>query len=122
MISRDEDALVCDFAETYHILDFRTLPAREAARLACGLRPSSRIMMQLAGLPVNVETMLLAMIADAARALVWLSTNDAVEGKNQPRSIAAMLAGKGEQQGVGFEDAEAFEAWRASMIGGEKHA
>lgn len=78
--------------------------------------------MQLAGLPVDVETMLLAMIADATRALAWLNTKDAAEGKNQPRSIAAMLAGKGEQQGVGFEDAAAFEAWRASMIGGEKHA
>ena len=42
MAARDEDALVCDMAETYHIFDYRALPLFLAARLACGLREDSR--------------------------------------------------------------------------------
>lgn len=122
MIARDEDALACDFAETYRILDFRALPARKAAQLACGLRPDARIILRMAGLTVSVETLLLAMIADATRTTMWLNTTDAVDGKNQPKSIAAILAGRGEQEGAGFDTAEEFEAWRASMIGGDTNA
>lgn len=122
MIAKDEDALACDFAETYHILDFRALPARKAAQLACGLRPDARIMLRMAGLTVSVETMLLAMIADATRTTMWLNTTDAADGKNQPKSIAVILAGRGEQEGAGFDTAEEFEAWRASMIGGDPNA
>ena len=29
MIAKDEDALVCDFADYYHILDSRSLPPRQ---------------------------------------------------------------------------------------------
>lgn len=123
MIAKDEPALYCDFAETYHILDFRALPARQAAMLACGLRPSSRIMQALSGAPGDLDTVLLAVIADAVRALVWQNTEDGMKGRNQPRSILAMLRG-GEQTapGFGFDSAEAFQAWRASMIGGENNA
>ena len=59
MISLDESALICDFAETYHILDYRALPLKLAAVLACGLRDDSRIKMKLAGMKLNPETMLL---------------------------------------------------------------
>ena len=123
MIARDEQALRCDFAETYHILDFRALPARQAAVLACGLRPSSRIMQKLAGTQGDLHAVLLALIADAVRVLVWQNTADGAKGRNQPRSILAMLRG-GEQPaaGFGFDSAEDFEAWRASMIGGEDNA
>lgn len=121
MIAEDEDALACDFAETYQILDFRELPARKAAQLACGLRHDARIKMRMAGLTVDVKTLLMAMIADAARVLVWLNTKDAMDGKNQPKSIAAMLAGE-KTQGAGFDSAEEFEAWRANMLEGEENA
>lgn len=38
MVAVDEEALICDFAETYNILDWRELPCRTAAILASGLR------------------------------------------------------------------------------------
>lgn len=123
MIAKDEQALCCDFAETYHILDFRALPARQAAMLACGLRPSSRIMLRLYGLPVALETLLLAMVADATRMLMWFSSEDGAEGKNRPKSVAAiLLKGTTGEQGVGFDSPEDFDAWRASMMGGENNA
>ncbi|MBO7722484.1 MAG: hypothetical protein J6S27_01735 [Thermoguttaceae bacterium] len=31
MVREDETALICDLAETYHILDWRALPLRTAA-------------------------------------------------------------------------------------------
>ena len=40
MLNAGEDELVCDFAETYHILDLRALPVPLAATLAWGLRPA----------------------------------------------------------------------------------
>ena len=47
MIETDESALICDFAETYHIYDYRALPVSYAATLAYGLRSDSRIRLKL---------------------------------------------------------------------------
>lgn len=49
MMAADEDALACDFAETYGILDMRQLPAGKLATLAAGLRENSRIKLHLGG-------------------------------------------------------------------------
>lgn len=122
MIAADEAALRCDFLETYHIPDYRALPARQAALFACGLREDSRIMMRLSGVPVRAETMLLAVIADAVRYLVWQNTEDGHKGRNQPWSIRAVLTGGSRSDGAGFDSAEDFEAWRASMLGGDANA
>ena len=122
MLRAGEDELACDFAETYHVLDFRTLPARQAARLACGLRPSSRIKQLLSGAPADLDTILLAMIADAARLLVWQNTEDGQKGRNQPRSILTILRNDAPETGSGFDTVEEFQAWRASMIGGDSSA
>ena len=122
MIAADEDALICDMAETYRVLDFRALPARQAARLACGLRQSSRIMQALSGAPADMETVLLALIADAVRLLVWQNTEDGHKGRNRPQSILGILRGEAQTTGSGFDTAEDFEAWRSSMIGGDSRA
>lgn len=110
----NETALYCDMAETYHILDYRTLPARQAAKLAAGLRPSSRIMQALTGVKGDVETVLLAHIADAVRILAWQNTKDGRLGRNQPASLVQPLL---EGKAHGFRTVDEFEAWRAQMIG-----
>ena len=38
MIKTDEDALICDLAETYRIYDYRQLPAYQVAVFSFGLR------------------------------------------------------------------------------------
>lgn len=43
MIRANEDALICDFAETYGVLDYRAHGARLAGTLASGLRSDARI-------------------------------------------------------------------------------
>lgn len=91
MIALDEDALICDFAETYHIFDMRSLSVDYAATLAAGLRDNSRIKLKASGLTVDVKTLLLAHIADNTRMNVYAKTKDAVHGKNKPKSIVAAL-------------------------------
>jgi len=118
MIASDEGALCCDMMETYRIPSYRALPARQAALFAYGLREDSRIRRKLSGAPTGLDTMLLAMIADGVNLLVWLNTRDGMENRNRPKSVLDMLRGS-DQSGGGFSTPEAFEAWRASLIGGE---
>lgn len=120
MIVTDEAALRCDMAQTYHIFDYRALPARQAALFAYGLPEDSRIRRKLSGTAISMETRLLALIADALQMLVWQNSRDAQRGRNRPHSVlAAITAEEQRTDGVGFESAEDFEAWRASMLTGE---
>ena len=94
MIKADEDALICDFAETYHVFNYKALPAKLAATLAAGLREGSRIKLKLADMQVSPDTLLLAAIADRLGILVWQKTEDAEKGRNRPRSILESLQPK----------------------------
>ena len=71
-VSLDEDALICDFAETYQIYDWRSLPGRLAATLASGLRQNSRIRMKADGVKANLDTSMLALIHDDLASLTYL--------------------------------------------------
>lgn len=122
MVALDENALICDFAEVYHIFNWRALPARTSAALAMGLRPDARIMLRLSNVSIPVNTQLLAIIADTARVLAWQNTEDGRRGKNAPVSVFEALIGtnkKDEVSGAGFDSPEEFAAWREGMIGGE---
>lgn len=91
MIANDEDALICDLAETYSIYDYRRLPLKMVAVFSFGLKDDSRIKMKLNGMEVPFETMLLASAVDRLSTLVWQQTKDGMDGKNYPLSIVAML-------------------------------
>lgn len=117
MLRRDEDALVCDFAEAYRVLDWRGLPLRLAATLAAGLRPEARSWMRLTGTKAKPDTLLLAAAVDALRVLIWQQTKDGAQGVNRPGSVLAELLGEDQEEtGAGFESVEAYDAWRAGMI------
>lgn len=122
-MATDNDALVCDFAETYHVLAYRTLPARLAATLAAGLSDNSRSKRALAGAQCSVETMLLALIADKLSYLVWFQTEDAVKNKNRPDSIYLSLIGtqgqKSDSDVMVFETGNEFKAMWKKITGGE---
>ncbi|MDO4393592.1 MAG: hypothetical protein Q4C80_04190 [Bacillota bacterium] len=64
MINSDEDALICDFLETYHVLNYRSLPAQLAATLAAGLRDTSRIATITTEGKASTTNTILAAIAD----------------------------------------------------------
>lgn len=122
MIAANRDALLCDLAETYHIYDFKALPATTLATLSVGLREESRIKMLMRGESITKTEMMLAAIVDRLSFLVWLQTEDAISGINRPVSILDQLLGMTEEQGEieSFDTPEAFEkAWE--IITGVKH-
>lgn len=119
MIAHNEDDLTCDLAETYGIYDWRVLPVRKLAVLACGLPASSRIMMGKADAKLTVPETLLALAVDRLGQLVWLSSKDGAAGKNRPPSVLAELTKtpqKSEFQG--YDTPEDFEAARQELLRG----
>jgi hypothetical protein len=110
------DELTCDFAETYHIYDWRQLPGRYAATLAAGLRDNARIKIKMSGTKVSAELMLLATCADALKLLLWQNTKDGAKGRNAPDSILSAIIGKEKETGAGFDTPEEFKAWRKSKL------
>lgn len=112
MIAANEDALVCDFAETYGILDYRALPAILLATLAVGLRDNSRIKMHLSGMRASTDTLLLAAAVDRLSFLVWAQTKDGQAGRKRPNSVITAVMGQGRNSGPvqSFENAEDFNA------------
>ena len=118
MIKLDEDALICDLAEVYHIFDYKQLPAYRVAVFSLGLSDSSRIKLKLTDRTVDFETMLLAGIFDKVSMLFWSKTKDAEKNKNRPTSVVEMLNGKQENQSkvVSFESGKDFEANRQRIL------
>lgn len=118
MIKLDEDALICDLAEAYHIFDYKQLPAYRVAVFSLGLSDSSRIKLKLTDRTVDFETMLLAGIFDKVSMLFWSKTKDAEKNKNRPTSVVEMLNGKQENQSkvVSFESGKDFEANRQRTL------
>ena len=125
MIQTDEDALICDLAETYGIFDYRQLPADRVAVFAFGLRDDSRIKLAMTNSKVPFETFLLAGVLDRLSALVWCKTTDGQKGINKPLMVAEELTGKTkakESKEMIFDSGEDFEEYRQQIlekIGGE---
>lgn len=110
MISTDENALICDLAETYHIYDYRELSPEKVALFSIGLRDNSRIKMKISGQKYPLETILLANAVDRLSLLLWSKTKDAERGRNKPESIAAKLLDiKKEREYEVYDSPEAFE-------------
>lgn len=118
MIARNEPALECDFAETYHIYDYRELPVKRAALFAVGLPGDSRIKRELTGQKQTVETILLSQIADSLQTLVWFKTKDGQRGTNRPKSILQAIMDDGENKYMSFDCPEAYEAARRRILEG----
>ena len=114
MLRRDPDALTCDLAQWYGVLDYRALSAATVATLACGLPPESRIMRVLSGQRADLRDMLLAAIADRLSILVWFQTRDGQKGRRRPKSLVDLLTDEEPRNSSGdveaFDSIEAFEA------------
>ena len=119
MISRDEDALICDLAETYRIYDFRSLPARSAATFSVGLRDDSRIKLKVRNEKVSLHDFLLASIMDRLSLLVWFQTKAGQEGNNKPiMMVDALLGSNIEDSDIeSFDSVEEFELYRKRLVG-----
>lgn len=118
MIHFDEDALICDLAETYQIYDYRQLPPTAVAVFSCGLREDARINLKMSDQLVSLETLLLAGIADKLSLLVWYKTEDGQKGKNKPTMVMDTLKPKQEKESNTsvFDSGEDFERTREELL------
>ena len=91
MLKANEDALICDLAETYHILDYKSLPPVTVAILAVGLRDDSRIKMHMGGAVMSADRLMLAGVLDRLSMLLWMQSKDAQKGRNKPKLILDSL-------------------------------
>lgn len=116
--------MICDFAETYQIFDYRAIPARLVAKLAVGLKNSSRIKIKVSGLLVAPDTFLLASIFDVVNLLLWSRTEDGEKGRNRPAKISANLTNgfktekSNSHETLIFDSAEEYEAARGNLLTG----
>lgn len=119
MIGLNEDALICDLAETYHIFNYRELPPRLVATLASGLGDDSRIKKLAGGQPASSEVMLLGGILDALHAIMYRLSDGSSE---PPASIIDLMFGgasEPQKQCMSFESYDDFEAYRQKLISKE---
>ena len=126
MIRQDEDALICDLAETYRIYDYRQLPLLQVAVFAYGLRDDSRIKKIISNQVVSLDTLLFASMVDRLSLSLWLQTTDGQKGTNRPNSIVDHLTKKEEKDEkdyLVFKSGEDFEKYREKLLtkmGGEE--
>lgn len=116
MLRLDETAVICDFAETYNIYDYRSLPAFRAATFAVGLRNDSRIKTLMRGDDINGYThndIVLADIHDMIAAYLL--------GEKAPSVLKNMLSRPDERprsdsDALIYASAEDFDAARNKII------
>lgn len=120
MIKTDEDALICDLAETYHIYDYKQLPLIKVAVFSYGLKDDSRIKMVMNDQNISLENLLLAGISDKVGLLLWMNSKDGQKNKNRPTPLLEILTGGGKKSDdtVVFHSGEDFERKRQELIGG----
>lgn len=127
MIDLDEDALICDLAETYQVYDYKQLPLQTVAVFAYGLKDDSRIKQLLSDQIAPVERVLLASMVDRLSMLLWIQSKDGQKGVNRPASIADQLIKRDKSENdekdyLVFESGEDFENYRKALLaktGGE---
>ena len=107
MMGLDEDALICDLAETYQIFDYRSLPVKLVATLSAGLRDNSRIKLLMADSPVDLETIILSAIADN---LSLLRAGMSKDNRSKPYLFTEAIRGERKPKVKAFKTSEDFEA------------
>lgn len=121
MVTEDRDALICDLAETYHILNMKAYPVSLIATLATGLRSNSRIKMRMEGQNLTQEEGLLALIYDRLNWLRWAKTKDGEKNRNIPASLYEYLSGAKKQEKkeeiTVYTSPEEFEKRRLELLG-----
>lgn len=109
--------MICDLAETYHILNYRELPPSLVATLVAGLGEQSRIKRKMAGVNTPADLSVLALIYDKLSLLLWLQTKDGKKNRNRPKSLYEMLNPKPKENNiVAFDSGEEFDRARQQLI------
>jgi hypothetical protein len=115
MLGFDRDAVVCDLAETYNVLDYKTLPVMTLATLCAGLHDDSRIKMEIAGLQRISPTFAAIRAADTLTIINYALT--AKHGAKLPTLYQDVMTSKQKQKKTtGFSSIEEFENARMRFL------
>ncbi|MBQ9031867.1 MAG: hypothetical protein IJ106_10510 [Parasporobacterium sp.] len=118
MRASDEDALICDFAQYYHIYDLEQVGVRKAAILACGLPEESRTMKRLSGNKLSGERVILVSMLDTIRSIefaVYQSHSKKKIKKPKPL-LKKMMDGGEKKELLGYGTAQEFEEARKKFL------
>lgn len=119
MLAYDREALICDLAETYHILDYKSVPVEVLSILAAGLRDDSRIKVKMSGSKITLDRLLMARMVDSLALLVWSKTEDAQKGRNKPKMITELLTAEPKEEAVKtYSTPDEFESAWKKITGG----
>lgn len=107
MLESEEDAFICDMAETYHIYDYKQYPVTLIATLLSGLREDSRTIMALTGRKLSLKQTVDAMTYDAINLILWSKTTDGHNNTKRPKRLIDILINKENKEEVeGFDSGE----------------
>lgn len=113
MLSVDREAVICDLAETYGVLDYRSLPVTLLATLCAGLHDDSRIKMRMMGLRRIAPSFAFVHIADTLTIILHALTGS----KDKPRLYEDIMADKQQKKkSTGFSSIEEFEKARQRLL------
>ena len=116
IIKENEDDLVCDLMQYYHISNWCSYSPFFISTLTFGLPEESRIMKALSGMKYSIDRMLIAVIADKLSLLWWAKTVDGQKNQNRPKSFVDILIGNVKKEEskdiITFNTPEEFEAYR----------
>lgn len=118
-IAQCEDEMICDLAETYHIYNYRALEVQLLSTLLFGLSENSRTKMYLSGNKLEVNTILLSIIADHLGFISWSKTKEAQKGQKKPKSILESLMNEKKESDIKtFANGQEFDEMWESLTKG----
>ena len=113
MLRIDQDALICDLAETYGVYDYKALPVPLLATLAAGLRDNSRSKMKLSERKATRMETLLAAAVDRLSNIAWLLSFVCPHEGEPPKSVLRAILGESEPEkadaAIVFDSPEDYE-------------
>lgn len=113
--------MICDLAETYHVLNYRELSPDLVATLVLGLNDNSRVRRHYSEQKLTLEQSLMAMMVDSLNLLFWTKTKDAQKNRNKPKSVLEKLTEDAETTKDNlqvFESPEDFEEYMRNLRNG----
>ncbi len=114
-----KDALICDFAQYYHLYSFDAVSIETAAILACGLPQESRTIRKLTGQRFSTEIILQIGVLDAIKSLEYAYVSAHSKRKLQkPQSLMKMMNRQDENDIKSFRSGEDFERERERLLRG----
>lgn len=110
--------MICDLAETYHIVNYRELPVRTLAALVTGFRANSRTKMKMTGQRYPDNILIQALVFDRLTQLVWMNSEDGRRNRNRPASLYEQLTKEPKKEEIMvFDSGEEFDRAYAAAAG-----